>query len=139
MGNVNFLAVAVATLVMFVVGAFWYMVSFGKLWGKIHDFDKLSEKQQKAMQASMGPWYGVQLVVTIISAYVLALFIATLPNVSPYWLAFLLWLGFVVPTESSAMIFGGSKPEYVWHKIAISVGESLVRLMVAAFIIQAIH
>ena len=87
----------------------------------------------------MGLWYGVQLVVTIISAYVLALFIAMLPNVSPYWLAFLLWLGFVVPTEASAMIFGGSKPEYVWHKIAISVGESLVRLMVAAFIIQAIH
>lgn len=139
MGNVNLLAVLVATLAMFAVGAFWYMVPFGKIWGKIHDFDKLSEKKQKEMQASMGPWYGVQLVVTVISAYVLALFIATLPNVSPYWLAFLLWLGFVVPTEASAMIFGGSKPEYVWHKIAISVGESFFHLMVAAFIIQAMH
>lgn len=136
--DVNWTAVLVATVAMFAVGAFWYMVPFGKIWGKIHDFDKLSSKQQKEMQAKMGPWYGVQFIVTIISAFVLAKFIMLLPNYSPYALAFLLWLGFVVPTEASAMIFGGSKPEYVWHKIFISIGESLVHLQVAAWIISSI-
>lgn len=133
--NINVWAVLAAAAAMFVVGAFWYMVPFGKLWGKIHDFDKLSKKEQEAMRAKMGPWYGVQLVVTIISAYVLAMFIQLLPDQSPYYLAFLLWLGFVVPTEASAMIFGGSKPEYVWHKIFISIGESLIHLMVAAWVL----
>jgi hypothetical protein len=139
MQGVSLLAVAVATISMFAVGAFWYMVPFGKIWGKIHDFDKLNEKQQKEMQAKMGPWYGVQLVVTIISALILAKFMILLPNYSPYTLAFIMWLGFVVPTEASAMIFGGSKPEYVWHKIFISIGESLAHLQLAAWIISNIQ
>lgn len=139
MHGVSLSAVVVATVAMFAVGAFWYMVPFGKIWGKIHDFDKLSKKEQKEMQAKMGPWYGVQLVVTVISALILAKFIVLLPDYSPYTLAFILWLGFVVPTEASAMIFGGSKSEYVWHKIFISIGESLLHLQLAAWIISAIQ
>jgi sterol desaturase/sphingolipid hydroxylase (fatty acid hydroxylase superfamily) len=137
--QVNIIAVLAATVAMFAVGAFWYMVPFGKIWGKIHDFDKLTPKQQKDMQAKMGPWYGVQLVVTLLSAFVLAGLISLLPQYSPYVIAVLVWLGFVVPTEASAMIFGGSKPEYVWHKIFISIGESLLHLLIAAFVIQALQ
>ena len=55
--EINFSAVAAATATMFAIGAFWYMVPFGKLWGKIHDFDKLSPKQQKEMQAKIGNRY----------------------------------------------------------------------------------
>jgi hypothetical protein len=134
--EVNIVAVLAATAVMFAIGAFWYMVPFAAVWGKIHDFDKLSKKEQADMQAKMGPWYGVQLVVTFVSAYVLALLMGLLPEQSPYTIAFWLWLGFVVPTEASAMIFGGSKPEYVWHKIGISVSESLLHLLAAAWIIS---
>lgn len=139
MEGVHIGAVLAATAAMFAVGAFWYMVPFGKIWGKIHDFDKLSKKEQKEMQAKMGPWYGVQVLVTIFSAAVLAKLMVLVPDYSPYSLAFLVWLGFVVPTEASAMIFGGSKPEYVWHKIFISIGESLLHLMVAAWIINTIQ
>jgi hypothetical protein len=137
--EISWLAVTAATITMFAIGGFWYMVPFGKLWGKIHDFDKLSQKEQKEMQAKMGPWYGVQLAVTVLSAFLLAKFMTILPDYSPYTLAALLWLGFVVPTEASAMIFGGSKPEYVWHKIFISVAESLVHLLAAAWVISAIQ
>ncbi len=136
--EINFSAVAAATATMFAIGAFWYMVPFGKLWGKIHDFDKLSPKQQKEMQAKMGPWYGVQLIVTIFQALVLTHFIIAMPSVEYWKLAFWMWLGFVVPTEASAMIFGGSKPEYVWHKILISSSESLIHLLAAAWVINQI-
>lgn len=134
--EVNLLAVAAATVVMFIIGAFWYMVPFGKLWGKIHGFDKLSKQKQDEMQKAMAPWYGVQLVVTVVSAYVLALLIGLLPNESPYFVAFLVWLGFVVPTEASSQIFGGSPEGYVWHKIAISVSEALLHLLAAAWVIS---
>lgn len=63
MWEVNFWAVIAATVVMFAIGAFWYMVPFGKTWGKIHGFDKLSKKEQERQQKAMGPWYGAQLVV----------------------------------------------------------------------------
>ncbi len=134
--NVNFLSILAATGAMFALGAFWYMVPFGKIWGKIHGFDKLSEKEQKKMQASMGPWYAVQFLVTVASAWVLAVLISLLPEKSPYAIATLVWLGFVLPTTAGNMIFGGSPEGYVWHKIAISGGESLVHLLAAAWIIS---
>ena len=134
--EVNLWAVVAATIAMFAVGAFWYMVPFAKLWGKIHDFDTLSKKEQDAMAAKMGPWYGVQLVVTFITAYVLAHFIATNPSVPSWKIAFFVWLGFVLPTTASNMIFGGSKPGWVWHKIAITSAESLIHLWVAAWVIS---
>lgn len=133
--DVNLVAVLAATAVMFAVGAIWYMVPFGKIWGKIHGFDKLSEKEQKAMQAKMGPWYAVQLLVTIASAWVLAALIGLMPDQSPYTVAALVWLGFVLPTTAGNMIFGGSPEGYVWHKIVISGGEALVHLLAAAWVI----
>lgn len=136
MWEVNLWAVLAATVVMFIIGAFWYMVPFGKMWGKIHGFDKLSKKEQERQQKAMGPWYGAQVVVTVISAYVLAVLIGLLPDQSPYLVAFLVWLGFVLPTESSSMIFGGAPEGYVWHKIAISVSESLLHLLAAAWVIS---
>lgn len=134
--EVNLLAVLAATVAMFIIGAVWYSVIFGKVWGKIHGFDKLSETKQKEMQSKMAPWYGVQLVVTIISAWVLAALMGLLPQQSPFAIAFLVWLGFVLPTTASNMIFGGSPEKYVWHKIAITAAEALVHLLVAAWIIS---
>jgi len=133
--EVNVLAVVAATVVMFAIGAFWYMVPFGKLWGKIHGFDKLSKKQQDVMQKQIGPWYSVQLALTVISAYILAVLIGLMPEQSPYFVAFLVWAGFALPTEASAMIFGGAPEGYVWHKVAISSGESLLHLLAAAWVI----
>lgn len=134
--EVNLVAVLAATVVMFAIGAFWYMVPFGNIWGKIHGFDKLSKSEQQKMQKQMGPWYGVQIVLTLVSAYVLAVLIGLLPNESPYMVAFLVWLGVALPTEASAMIFGGAPEGYVWHKIGISTAESLLHLLAAAWVIS---
>lgn len=91
--DINLWAVLAATAVMFAVGAFWYMVPFADIWGKIHGFDKLSQKQQKEMQSKMGPWYAAQLIGTVLMAYVLAHFMSAMPDV-PFWkLAFLYGLG----------------------------------------------
>jgi hypothetical protein len=49
--TVSLSAVAVATVVQFIVGAIWYMPIFGKLWGEMFGFDKLSKKQQQEMQS----------------------------------------------------------------------------------------
>jgi hypothetical protein len=132
----DILAVVLATVAMFAVGAFWYMVPFAKAWGDMHGFDKLSEEQQKVMQSKMGPLYGVQLVMTVLSAWMLLLLIQWLPGYSPYLVALVVWTGFVLPAQISAVIFGGTEPKYVVRKIAIMAGEALFHLQVAAFIIQ---
>lgn len=134
--EINLIAVLAATAVMFGIGAIWYTLFFGKMWAKIHGFDKLTKEEQAEMSKAMTPWYGLQALVTFISAYVLALLIHFMPDQSPYYIAFLVWLGFALPTEVSAQVFGGSPKGYVWHKIAIASAELLVRLIVAALVIS---
>lgn len=134
--EINIVAVLAAAVAMFAVGAFWYMVPFANAWGIMHGFDKLSEAEQKAMAAKMGPYYGVQALVTLASAWVLAIFMSELPSVAWLQLAFWAWLGFTLPANVSAVIFGGTEGKYVVLKTAIMAGGSLVSLLVGAWVIQ---
>lgn len=134
--DVNVVAVLAAAVAMFAVGGFWYMVPFAKPWGEIHGFDKLSKKEQQAMASKMGPYYGAQVVVTFISAWALAYFIGVLPGIPWHVVAFWLWLGFIVPTEVSSVIFGGTESKWITKKIVISIGGSLVCTFVGAWVIN---
>ncbi len=135
----NFTAVLLATVAMFGIGAVWYMGPFSRIWGQMHGFDKLSKKEQKEAQAKMGPYYGAQIVVTILSAFTLAKLIYLFPDYSVYSFAALLWLGFVLPTQVSAVIFGGTEPKWIVKKISIMAGEALAHLLVAAWVISIIQ
>lgn len=134
---INFLAIIIATVVQFIIGALWYSVLFGKLWGKIHDFDKLSKDVQKKMVKSMGPFYAIQAVMTLITSFVLAIFIAFLPESwNIYALAGFFWIGFVVPTQVSAVIFGGTDSKWILKKIAVQAGAAFFCLEAAAIILR---
>lgn len=133
--DVNLMAVLAATLVQFVVGAVWYMVIFPKQWGEMFGFDKLSKEKQKEMQAQMGPYYGLQLLVTALSAYVLVYLTTVLPEASTYAVAFWVWLGFVVPTQVSAVIFGGVDAKWIPRRIGIMASGTLACLLAAAWVI----
>lgn len=137
--DINFLAVALATIAQFAFGAVWYMPIFGSLWGKIHGFDKLSKVEQKDAQKSMMPLLLVQLIGTLVTTLVLAKLIVLLPDYSVFILAVMVWLGFVVPTQVAAVIFGGTAPKWIVTKIAIMAGGSLACLLIAAAILNAIN
>ena len=139
MNNLNIGAVALATIAQFVVGAIWYMPLFGKLWGDIHGFNKLSKAEQTAARAKMMPLLGVQFAVTILISVVLAKFVAVLPDYSPYALAVMAWVGFVVPAQVSAVVFGGTEPRWIVKKTAVMAGGSLACLLVAAAILGAMR
>lgn len=83
----------------------------------------------------MAPLYGAQILVTALTAFVLAHFMGANPEVNVYKLAFWLWLGFVVPTQVSAVIFGGTEPKWVVRKLAIMSLGSLACLWVGAAVI----
>lgn len=134
--QVNIFAIILATAVQFVIGAIWYSALFGKLWGKIHGFDKLPKATQQKMMKSMGPFYLLQAFVTLVTSIVLALFITYLPLWNAYAMAGFFWVGFVVPAQVSLVIFGGTESKWIVTKIAIIAGASLVCLEAAAAIIH---
>lgn len=70
--TINYLAVLVAAVVTFVIGGLWYSpVLFDKPWRHLN---ALSEEQIKASHT--GLIFGLSFVAALISAYVLALFLA---------------------------------------------------------------
>jgi hypothetical protein len=134
--DINYIAIGVATVLQFIIGAVWYSFIFGKLWGRIHGFDALTKEVQQQMMKKMGPFYAVQLFVTIITTFVLALFVVELPEWNPYAMAGFFWIGFVVPTQISGVIFGGTESRWIIKKILVMAGASIACLMSAAWIIQ---
>lgn len=108
--ELNYIAIIIATAGQFIFGAIWYSLLFGKLWAKIHNCDNLSKEELKKMQKAMGPFYALQGLMTLLTTFILAIFIAFLPhNWNVYALAAFFWAGFVVPTQVSAVIFGEQK------------------------------
>jgi hypothetical protein len=131
------LAVFVAAITQFIIGAIWYMPIFGKLWGHMHGFDKLTKDEQEKAQKKMMPLMGIQFLCTVLTAGVFVLLRQGFPqDWNIYGLAFFFWLGFVLPTQIGAVLFGGTEPRFVVKKTAIMAGGALACLMGAAFVLS---
>lgn len=136
--NINYIAVLVAAVAQFIFGAIWYMPIFGKLWGKIHGFDILSKEAQAEMQKGMAPLLVTQFIFTIVTTFVFALLRNGFPSDwNIYGLAGFFWLGFMVPTQVSAVIFGGTDPKWFIQKILISTFGALGCMMILAFVLNS--
>jgi len=137
--SINYLAVLVAAVADFVIGGIWYMGIFGKTWGKIHGFDKLSKAEQEKASKSMGPFLILQFVITIVTVWSIAKFHLLLEDYSIYTLTLLAWVGFVLPTQIAAVVFGGTDQKWMLKKSLIMVSGSLACLEASALIIKSIH
>jgi len=129
----NYPAIIVASIAQFVVGAIWYMPLFGKLWGRIHGFDKVAPETQKEMMKGMPPFLALQFAGTVVTTTVFSLMVWGLPaEWNLFGIAAFLWLGFVVPTQVGAVIFGGTEPRWFVKKILIMAFGSLACLQAMA-------
>ncbi len=134
--QLNYVAILVAVVLQFIVGFVWYGPLFGKLWGKIHGFDKLSKEVQQKLMNEMGPIYGIQLFVTIVTTFVLAIFITNLRGWNPYGMAGFFWIGFVVPAQVSSVLFSNTEKKWMLKKILLQAGAAFVCYMVAAGVLS---
>src|SRR2546427_11270137 len=97
--NINILAVLVAAVLTFVLGAVWYSpVLFAKQWMAAQGYtpEKLDEMKRKGVTRA----YAVSVLCYLVTAYVMAL-LASYTNSTTLaqglWLGFLSWLGFAPP------------------------------------------
>lgn len=123
--QVNLQAVVIASVATMVVGFVWYSNSaFGKRWQRLTGMS--GEKQDKS---GMGKIFGITLVVTLISAYILSIFIhyagaygLILGAKTGLWA----WLGFVMPTQLITYLFT-KKP---FELFLVDTGHHLATLLV---------
>ena len=109
--DVNMLAVLVAGIVYFVIGALWYSQGlFGKMWRK-HLGAKAPDKS-KATNAMI-----VGFVAALVTNYVLAIVIAMTAAVTfadGAMTAFWMWLGFMLPVALAGVLWEGKKLPVFW-------------------------
>src|SRR5256885_14047492 len=113
--NVNVLAVIVAAVATFILGAVWYSpVLFAKQWVQAHGY---TPEQLEAMKKrGVARAYAVSALCYLVMAYALALlasYTQATSFVQGVWLGFLLWLGFAATVGLTAPMFSAN-PLAVW-------------------------
>ncbi len=134
--EVNYLAVLIAAVVSMAIGFLWYgPVLFGKPWMKLRGY---TDESLKKAQAEMGKLYGLSFVLALVTAYILSHMMTLSQEFYNYPViqtglttAFFVWLGFMMPVQATATIFGDKK----WKLFAIDTGYQLASLLVMGLIL----
>ncbi len=125
----NYFAILVAAIANMVMGFLWYGPIFGKKWMALNG---MTEEQMKSVNP--GPLYAQSFVMTLLTYFVLARFVAgALTPVEGIKVAFLIWLGFVMTVQFTASLFS-TKPRALFY---LDTGYQLVTYIVAGAILGA--
>lgn len=126
------LSIILATIVLFVFGAFWFTVLFGKTWVKLMDFNPASEEKYKDM--GMKKPLLLNFLTNILTVYVVSWLEPQLLTSSYFelWkMLFIVWLGFSFPIYANVGIWERKSWKLVWINSAQSIlGLTLVSLII---------
>lgn len=134
---VNWLAVLVAAIAIFVLGGLWYSpVLFAKKWIALQG--KTEEQMRaEAANANMPVMYLSAFITALITAWVMALVLVHFDREIAFtWVhgamfGFLFWLGFAATTSYATALFSG-KPKQLW---LIDSTYNLVSFVIAGIIL----
>ncbi len=130
---VNYLAVLVAGLVIFMLGGLWYSpVLFAKRWMAL--MGKTEADITPEAKASMPMMYALAFVCSLLTAWVLAVLLNHFVSLTPLrgaMVGALCWLGFAAPTSYATSLFSMQKKE-LW---LINSAYNLVSFVLAGIIL----
>ena len=134
---VNWLAILVAGIVIFILGGLWYSpILFAKKWIALQN--KTEEQMRaEAAGANMPLMYASAFITGLIIAWAMALVFAHIANdmqmnaAHGALLGFILWLGFAASTSYATALFSG-KPRQLW---LIDTAYNLVSFLLAGIIL----
>ncbi len=133
---VNYVAILLAGVVSMAIGFLWYSsMVLGKPWMKEKG---VTPESMKKAQKEMGKLYALSFVASLIMAYVLSYVMALSANFFHYpklqtgfITAFWMWIGFVMPVQLTATIFGNKN----WKLFGIDTGYQLVSIVAMGVVI----
>jgi hypothetical protein len=126
MHNLNWVAILVAAISTMVVGFLWYSpLLFAKPWMREMGYDPNDKAKMDEMKKTAGPAYGGSFLASLVSAFVLALFLHWLRAESLHtglMVGFHVWLGFVATVQLTSVLF----MKQSMRLFAINTGYQLV-------------
>lgn len=133
--DMNWLVIFGVTIVWMVMAMIWFWPLFWKLWMKIHGWENMSKADLKKQEEWMWKLLAVEAISTFIMISVLAFILMNTSAYSPFLIAFLVWLGLLLPNTISSVIWWADKKEWFCTKIGILAGFNLVVVMLASFLL----
>ena len=133
---INYLAVVVAAVVSYAVGAWWHSpLGFGKQWMRLSGIDM---SDMKSMPLTAAQAMSIGAVVTLLVSYVAAHFVLLLGVTT--WqaamqLGFWIWLGFLAPTLANGWLWEGKSLKL----FAFNAVYALVNIQILVLILGLWH
>lgn len=118
-----------------VIGSVWYGPLFGRKWMEINGLSPDDVAKREAMQKEAAPLYGVQFILSLLQAYILAHFIGGWTEVSGVENALWIWLGFIMPTVAGLSMWNAKPTRVKWTLFLLSAGYQLVCFVTFGFIL----
>lgn len=136
--TINYLAVLVAGIVIFVLGGLWYSpVLFAKRWIALQGRTE-EQMRAQAAAANMPVMYVSAFVCGFVTAWVMAMILAHIASTMTLnvgygaLVGFMCWLGFAATTSYATALFSG-KPKQLW---LIDSSYNLVSFVLAGMILS---
>ena len=135
MTTLPWMMIVIMTVACFALGAVWHGPLFGKLWMRIHHGkDSFNEAEMQESMKDMWKLMVAEFIATGLMVMHLAVLIEIIPSFSGMHLAFFVWIGFVLPTMTSTVIWGADTKKYMVTKIAVSSICRLIGLLAAGYV-----
>lgn len=133
--EINYWAVLVCGVVAMVIGSIWYGPMFGKMWMQIVKVSPEDMARRKEMQKKAMPLYGIQFLLSLFQAWVLAYYIEGWKDVSGVENALWIWAGFIMPTVAGASMWNNDSAKISWARFLIQAGCQLVTMVAFGLIL----
>lgn len=131
--HVNYLAILVSGVVIFVLGGLWYSVLFKKSWIALMGIPE--EKMKEGSGGAMPFLFVLAFLCGLLSAYILAIVInhfAPFSLLRGAMVALICWVGFAAPTSFATAIFSMT-PKRLWF---INSSYNLISFVLAGIILS---
>lgn len=124
------LSIFLGALAIFIFGALWFTVLFGRTWAKLMGFD--ASQNQQGQQMSMVKPLIMNFLANVLIVYSVN-YLSPLPESLPnfFQIVFIVWLGFSFPIFANAAIW----ERKTWKLVLINSAQSLIALLIASSII----
>ncbi|MEK7094431.1 MAG: DUF1761 domain-containing protein [Patescibacteria group bacterium] len=124
--EINYLAVLACGIFAMIIGFVWYGPLFGKKWLEVMGADVKDIATRKEMQKKAGPLYGIQFILTLFQAYVLAHYIQGWSEVSSVENALWIWAAFVMPIVAGSAMWNNDSKRVAWTRFLLQGGYQLI-------------
>ena len=131
--TVNYVAVVIAAIVNFAVGALWYGPVFGKMWMRL---EGMTPESMKSMKLKPMQAMALGFISTLVMACVLAHFAVVWSAggvMGALQLTFWVWLGFIVTTLAGSVLWEGKSTKLFLFNIVYQFISVFVTALILVY------